>query len=352
VNLEFQPISSVFDATEWLPFVEILALFNGSCAIDDFDWDEGSLLDSLLEDTADIVLRTDYEAEPNTGIQVAKDRFISDLIEQIEERRKILGVAYPFNLPNDGAVLLERKPTSEVSEAAIAYLWLSLFWVFSSQSDYLIVSKTDREEFVRQFSKIFEWICCLLMTSRSPSAVWYFGDSRDSREFLRRLQKVVERVGNGTVKDFNQLQVNQQGTNDGGVDILAVPTYNNVLVPNTTAFLVGATIQKTDRTGKILGHDQITRYRDYFLVGPLLAYQGVLAVPFDGTAIDQANCRDKNCVYINKAEILRILANYPVGSNRLSDIRSPRRKMRSKSRDLSMVATLISKGVGLKIAWV
>jgi hypothetical protein len=190
------------------------------------------------------------------------------------------------------------------------------------------------------------------MTSRAPARVWYFGDSRDVREFLRRLESVVNIVGNGAVKPFDQLQANQTGANDAGVDLMAIPTHHDTVWPNTTAYLVGATIQKSDRSNKIVGLGQITRYRDYFLPGPMLAYQGVLVIPFERKPSEALNCRDKNCVYITKIDILRILADYPTGSRRLQNIHSPRRKMRKKSRDLQTSATLVSKGGNLKIAWV
>lgn len=352
MKLEFQPISSIADVDEWLPFVEVLALFNGGCAIEDLDWDDGPLLTSLLEEITDVSLRADYEAEPTTGIQVAKDRFLSDLRERIAERRALLGDAYPFNLVSDGNRLIDRRPASDVSEAALAYLWLTLFWVVSSQSDYLVVTKNDQDGFIRNFARIFEYICCLVMVSRVPAVVWYFGDSRDVREFLRRLEGVVNTAGNGSVKPFNQLQENQTGANDAGVDVLAIPTHHNLIPHNATAYLIGATIQKTNRANKIFDQDHINRYRDYFLVGPKLAYQGVLAIPFEGTQIEELNCRDKNCGYIAKADILKILSDYPANSPRLQEIRSPRRKMRKKSRDLQATATLVNKGSALRIAWV
>lgn len=351
MKLEFQPISSVLDAEEWLPFVEMLALFNGSCAIDDLEWDDDPLLRSFIDETVDPALRSDYEAERVAGIQWAKDRFISDLTELILERGALLGDSYPFDVINDGAVLIKLKVVSRISEAGLAYLWLALFWTVSSQSDYLIISADDHKKFIRDFPKVFEYICCMVIATRAPAAVWYFGDSRDVKEFLRRLQKVVNAVGNGGVKTFEQLQQNQTGANDAGVDVLAIPTHQGVIPQNGTAYLLGATIQRTDRTNKIVGHDQITRYREYFLAGPKLAYQGVLAIPFEGTEIDALNCRDKNCGYITKSDILKILADYPVGSSRLTDIRSARLKIRRESRAMKNVAVLVGRSGNLTIAW-
>lgn len=351
MKLEFQPISSVVDVEIWHPIVELITLFNGSCAIDDLDWDEDELLRSLVESEEDPHTRADYAGEPATGIQIAKDRFLSDLAELMEARQDELRDASPFVVVNDGEVLLGRKPLAEASEAALAYSWLTLFWVISSQTDYLIIRKEDRDAFLRLFANVFEWICCLVVKSRHDARVWYLGDSRDVREFLRRLINVVEVIGNGSTKTYEQLERNQTGANDAGVDVVAIQTRDDAVHTDSTAYLVGVTIQKSSRRNKIIGIDQVHRFTNYFQRGPTLAYQGMLAIPFEGSEAEAQDCRDRNCLYLTKPQIIKILSRYPTNNAELRDIRVPRQKMRRKSRELRGSLLLRGKSGEVSINW-
>ncbi|MFD1950688.1 hypothetical protein ACFSGX_07900 [Sphingomonas arantia] len=350
MRLELQPISGVKQLAAWHPLVELLALFNGSCALDDLEWDDGEMLASYVEDM-DPHARADYEAEPAAGIREAKDLFITGMLELIRDRQAALGAASPFHLPNDGTTLLIRKPVEEVTEASIAYSWMVLFWAISSKTDYLIITKQDRTAFTTDFAKVFEWICCLIMVARSPASVWYFGDSRDVREFLRRLERMVLVAGTGRVKGFAQLQANQVGANDGGVDILAIQTRQGAVPRDATAYLVGATIQQSDRRAKIMGGGSIARFLEFFERGPNFAFHGVLAVPFEASDIDQLNCNLNNCIYLSKAELISILGQYPQDIRQRLNVGTARRKIRQRSREISNTTILVGKAGDLRLQW-
>lgn len=350
MRLELQPISSVKHVGIWHPLVEMLALFHGSCAIDDLEWDEAELLASFVEDM-EPGPRLDYEQEPAAGIQEAKDLFITELSEMIRDRQIALGSASPFIVVGDGATLLIRKRANEVTEASIAYSWMVLFWAISSKTDYLIITDDDRKAFIADFAKVFEWICCLVMVARAPASVWYFGDSRDVREFLRRLERMVAVAGTGRVRDHAAIEENQVGANDGGVDIMAIQTRDGTVPRDATAYLVGATIQKTDRRNKVVGAGAIARFRGFFERGPHLAFQGILAVPFEPTLIDEQNCRDNNCAYLAKPELIKILGDYPRDRKRRLDVHVARRRMRQRSREMTQAAVLIGKAGELKLEW-
>ncbi len=352
MKIEFQPIASIHDVASWHPIVEVMTLFSGSCSPTDLEWDEDELLRSLIEDTNDPELRADYEAEPAFGIREAKDRFLSDLKEIIEAQTTLLGAHSPFEINSGSGLILKRRDAKDTTEAGLAYAWLVMFWAISLKPDFIVISKTDRDAFGRAFAYVFEYICSMVMIARSPTAVWYFGDSRDVNEFMRRLATMVLIAGSGTVKSYAELEENQVGANDAGVDVLAIELHNGAVRSDSVTYLIGATIQKSDRRHKILGIDQVRRFSEYFTKKPKLAYKGILAIPFDATENEHLNCRDKNCLYISKAEILASLAAYPsTDPVRLAYIQRPRRAMLKRSRALQSEAKLISKAGELQISW-
>ncbi len=332
MKLALEPISSVADNEIWHVLIELITILNGSCALDDLEWDDDELLASLLDAEIDRNIRRDYELEPQAGIQVAKDRFISELVETLTITAESLGKACPYTVINDGETLLKRRPASDLCEAALAYAWLVMFWVISSGSDYLVVAKGDRDKFLREFAPIFEWICCLVLKSRQPTKVWYLGDSRNVKELLRRLGDVIMTTGNGVVKAQVDVEANQAGANDAGVDVFGIQTHGGVVRRDSQGFLLGATIQRDNRSHKIMGLKQINRFTSFFSRAPSLAFQGILAIPFPPSPIEELNCRDENCIYITKIEIIRILSQYPSDVRLLRDIRVPRRNIRLKTR--------------------
>lgn len=351
MKIELQPISSIKDTEEWHSIIEMIAIFLGQCTINDLEWDEDELLKSYLDCIDDRELRADYEAEPQSGVQAAKDQFISDVSEMIAIRQGMLGAQSPFKISEHETILLLRKPAAETTLAGLCYAWLSIFWAISSSHDHIIITKNDRDNFVREFSRIFEYICCVAMAARTPSAIWYFGDSRDVREFMKRLSKVTQKIGNGTVKDFANLEENQTGANDAGVDVIAITTRNNSIYNDSTAFLVSATIQKSDRRNKIIGTDQIRRFTSYFSRGPILSYGGMLVIPYPESSSEGLNCRDKNCGYMTKNEIIQNLAQFPSDKQRTLYLIHPHRLLLKKSKAWRNNAKIICKGRESLVDW-
>nr|WP_303705185.1 hypothetical protein [Brevundimonas naejangsanensis] len=315
MKLDFQPISSVKDAEEVLGIIEIRSLFHGLTYIADLEWDEDALLASFLDQVEDTKLREDYTQERAVGIQEAKDHLLSDLRRLIEERHGSLGENSPFEWRFHEEVLLERKEFSALTMAGIGYLWLSLHWLLQSEKDYLVVAVEDAEAFRRAFTAVFEQICCYAISGRQPTAVWYFGAGRSVKDFLSRLRDMTAACGNGQVKSFNQLERNQIGANDAGVDLIAIEVQGGQIRRNALAFLVGATLQKSDRRGKIMGMPEVNRFTAYFQRAPLLAYKGVLAIPFARSEIEELNCRDQDCLYIPREEMILFLGQAPTAAH-------------------------------------
>jgi len=312
MKIDFEPIASVGDAEEVLALIEIRTLFYPSTYVGDLEWDEDQLLASFIDQLDDPGLRQDYLGEPAAGVDEAKNRLLSDLYVLIEQRHGTLKANTPFEWNFADGLLLARRDRRALNAASLGYLWLSLYWLLVSDKNYLVVEEPDRKEFLRQFANVFEQICCYAISGQSENVVWYLGDSRSSAEFLRRLETVTAACGNGAAKRPDQLEAHQIGANDAGVDVLAIETHDGEIRHNALTHLVGVTIQQASRRNKVMGVDQRNRFTGYFEREPLLTYNGVLAVPFDRSENDELTCRDNNCLYLAKDEIVKNLGRVAV----------------------------------------
>ncbi len=351
MKIEFQPIANVGDAAAWVPLIETMALFDGQCTISDLEWDEDELRQSLIERTSDRELRADYEAEPQFAVDEAKNEFVSELVELLDERASVLKGHSPFIRTASSTTFLVRKDAKVTSDAGLAYAWLVFFWAINSPPELVVVDKEEVKGFGRLFDDVFEVVAAMVMAARSPSLVWRLGDSRDVREFLSRLNTITTRTGSGVVKVYDQLKTNQVGANDAGVDVIAIETRNGSTQRDLPAYLVGVTIQKSDRRKKIIGIDEVRRFVSYFLNTPRLSYLGVLAIPFVGTDLDHENCSDKQCLYITKQEVLEYLGQYPTDWRSQLTTARARRWMRDLSRSKQSEASLVRSRGETQLAW-
>jgi hypothetical protein len=304
VNLDIEPISSFDHTEEILGVVEIVALFNGECYLADLQWDSDQLLASYLPALSDATVRADYEAENAAGIQAAKDAAIGLLQDLIEQRHGNLATNTPFTWDFSNELLLKKKRV--IPAAGLAYLWLSLFWNINSRNSYLVMTP-DKATFLSAFDTIFEAMCALVLAGRRESAVWYLGNSRSAAELLRRLGSFVDFCGSGQVKGYASLTRTQRRSNDGGVDVLAVTTANGSAGQDSEIYLLGATIQATNRLQKVIGANQKARFRGYLLQPPHAPFTGVLAVPFEYSELDAEHCAEQDCLYFSKRSFLDYL---------------------------------------------
>jgi len=318
--------------------------------VGDLEWDEDQLLASLLEQIDDPSLRQDYEGEPAAGVEEAKNQLLSELYALIEKRHGALKGNTPFEWKFADGLLLQRRDRGAINAVGLGYLWLSLYWLLLSDKNYIVVDDADRMDFNHKFANVFEQICCYAVCGQSAGLIWYFGDSRSSAEFLRRLETVVDACGNGAVKRADQLERHQVGTNDAGVDLLAVETHNGEIRRNALALLVGVTIQKSSRRNKVMGLDQRTRFVGYFDRLPLLAYKGVLAVPFERSENDELTCRDNDCLYLAKEEIVHNLGQVVLESAG-KGLRHPGGKLLRATGALRAKVRLADNEQGRSINW-
>ncbi|OYY89133.1 MAG: hypothetical protein B7Y45_13530 [Sphingomonas sp. 28-66-16] len=348
MNIDFEPIASVRDVAEVLAVIELRTLFYGTTYVADLEWDEDALLSSFLEQIDDPAVREDYRAEPTAGIQEAKGRLLSDLYALIEKRHGALAAHTPFNWDFSNGVLLDQRDQAELTAVAIGYLWLSLFWLMQSDKNYLIIDTEHRTAFLRIFAAVFELICCFVVTGRTNVATWYLGDSRDVGGFLGRLERISRACGSGVVKPRGELEPNQTGANDGGVDLIAVEIQDGAIRRDALAYLIGATLQRSDRRGKIMGIPEINRFTGYFSAKPVLAYKGMLAVPFARSEIEELNCRDQDCLYIGQEDILYYLGRIPEGRAR-GRLRRPGLKLLRATASFAGKLVMADNGQGRTI---
>jgi hypothetical protein len=307
MNLDYEPISSPSHIEEALGIVELIALFSGECFEGDLEWDEDQLLDNYLESIEDPLIRADFEIERAAGIQAAKDQVIGDLRELIVGRHGKLGFHSPFEWDFGRELLLKRK--SRITPVGYAYIWLSIFWLLRSENNYLVATPDDKG-FLRSFDKVFEATCAFALAGRRESAVWYLGSSRNAQELLRRLLEVTQFCGSGLTKGYNQLTKTQKRANDGGVDVLAVTTIAGSVTLDSEIYLLGATIQKKGRRPKLIGVNQVTRLRGYFMHQPNPPMIGALAVPFAHSYLDAEECAEQNCLYLSKDNFLAYMGQH------------------------------------------
>jgi hypothetical protein len=350
MKIDFEPISSVKDAEELLAILEIRTLFYLSTYVSDIEWDEDELFISFLDEIEDPVQRRDYEVERTSAIDEAKNKILQELYALIMARHGDLKDNTPFEWDFDQDLLLQRRPCAKLNAVSLGYLWLSLFWLAQSEKDYLVMEPDDLKAFNTEFAKVFELICCYVISSKSDAFVWYLGDSRSNAEFLRRLESVTKACGTGSVTPPKALMPYQKGVNDGGVDVLAIETLDGVIHGNALAYLIGATIQQASRMNKVIGLQQQNRFSGFFTAKPLLAYKGVLAVPFERSPYDEGHCYDANCLYWPKEEILSRLGKLDVEMVR-ARLRHPELNLLRATRALSAKFRLADNDVGQSISW-
>lgn len=319
MRIDFEPIASVSDVEEVAAIIEIRTLFYGATYVADLDWDEDALLASFLDQLDDPATREDFAQERAAGVQEAKDRLLSEVRHFIAERHGTLAVNSPFTWRFDEGVLLEWRDRSELTMAGIGYLWMSFHWLLQSDKNYLIVEEEDQKRFRREFADVFEQICCYAISGSRQTSVWYLGSSRNVAGLLVYLRSIARACGSGVPKPLDQLDANQNGANDGGVDLIAIEHHAGTIRRNALALLVGATIQKTNRRIKIMGTPEINRFTSFFQKKPLLGYKGLLAVPFPRSPIEEEDCRDQDCLYFGREDIILNLGLAPAGdtANRL-----------------------------------
>ncbi len=295
------------DVEDALAIAEFWAIVKGGFSITDFEWDDDELIASYIDTIVDPLMRKDLTQEPSFALSEAKDEFARQIHVSIENRKRSLGGRYPFHYePNEDLFLV--LPNREALDfQALSYCWVSFYNAAQSDRHLVSMANADRKQLVREFAAIFEFICCYALAVRSAGPVWHLGKERSTATLLRRLSEICKFIGSGAAKNFKDLEVHLAYSNDGGVDVFGVYAPAGAFQKGSQAFLLGATIQKTDRKRKIVGPEAAAEFQGLFSTVPLLPFHGVLAVPFEFDQAEAERCRIRQCIYLSRAEIILLL---------------------------------------------
>lgn len=313
--MRLEPISSVNDVEEAAAIAQLTCTFTSEFDESDFEWDDDALLESLIEtlrDEDDDEAAKYFETEAVRGVQHAKERLLSDVRSLLRHRLSALGDHSPFNWDMRGARLLERKPLTDIDGVGAAYLWFCLFDLSESDRNYLQVDPDQYRVFRNIFDDVFEVITCYAIAGRQEQHTWYVGSHRSAADFLRFLTRITRKARSGKVKSYDDLDVHQKSVNDAGVDGIGLGLHCGKIGNDSTLIFAQATIQKTNRRIKLFGADEIKRIKAFFANYPRAAAIGALAIPYEGTEIDRANCAEQDCIYITRDEIYKFIGRHPV----------------------------------------
>ncbi|QFT65960.1 hypothetical protein FIU93_04165 [Labrenzia sp. THAF35] len=310
MNIELSPISS-FDQVEIAALViELTAAVNGIGLIDDAQLDLDLLSGELIANPGRFDLEEEQEFLENEEFaahNLAKEKFSALVSSFLERRAQSLGQAYPFSLKYADGPIVELKPVEDISISCVAVVAMAVFSVLQD-NNVAQITKEDKAKFSRLFEPIFELVCTLALAADNEGVVWWNGRSRSQRTFLKQLVRVRDFIGTGLVRTAEQLQANQVGVNDGGVDAFGISTVNGQVGPDATCSLLGATLQRSARRNKIVGPAQVNRLLGFFINVPHLTFAGILAIPFKSQEAEAQDCRDAQCRYLPIDAIYRNLA--------------------------------------------
>lgn len=344
MHLSIEPISSVDHIDDLATIIQLSCIFHGEIFESDLQWDDDLIFQTFLEarkaegDDADTL--NDYEAEPNRTIQLAKEQMVHDARSILHERSILMSVHFPFEISSDIGKLLSLKEV--VDGSGTAYLWLLMFDLLNSDTNYIQLSADDENFFKKRFYAVFEIIACYALSGRNENYVWCTGRIRSASSYLNLLRRILGKVGSGVVKELEKLDENQINVNEAGVDGVALSTVDGVVGNDAEIIILQSTVQKGQRRTKVVGPGQVTRFKSFFEKNPRAAVHGALAIPYEGTAIDQADCAEANCIYLPRSEILKYIGREPtdtgkrLGTWRLDAI------MRSHNKVLSERVRLIT----------
>lgn len=327
MKIEFAPVTSFKQINEAALLLEISAVINGLGVIDDIQPDLPLLLDEIKAepDAFDLAGELDFlEAEDFAAENLTREKFARAVASVLGSRAETLGEAYPFELGYADGPIVTLKPAVEINTAGLAVIALSIFLVLQD-SDLAQISKEDRAKFSRTFEPVFELICCLALAADNEGVVWWNGRSRGKKTFLFQLNKIRNFAGSGVVRQIGQLQANQVGVNDGGVDAFGISTFNGVVGPDSVCAMLGATLQRSARRNKIVGPAELVRLGRFFVNPPVLVFQGILAVPFPRHEAEALDCQEQNCRYFPLEVINRNLQTFAARGDLAQTLRFTRR---------------------------
>ncbi len=352
VQLQFEPVSAMHEAEDFVSVAEFWTIMNGRFTISDIDWDDDQITASYIETVTDPTYKKDLIAEPGYALTEAREAFHRELLEAISRRSDDMSGGYPFVFDATDDAFLTLTDNKDRLLQAQAYFWLSFFRLLESSHAVVSINDDGRNAFAKAFEKAFEMACCHALAVRGNGPVWYLGSSRSVDDLIGRLGEVCAFVGNGKLKDKKELEKFMANSNDGGVDVLCVYAPAGKVTNGSNAFLLGATVQKSSRKNKIMTNDNMDDFANLFSERPLLPFHGVLAIPFDSEEAEAQRCRERDCIYLPHPEMLRHIGIDVSEPNAASNLRHVRRQLNSLTANFISLVVVATNGgfIPMKVA--
>lgn len=259
-----------------------------------------------INNCVDEIDRDGYYSEPQLADDELIDSFSKSLLKMAKTRSDELAEHYPFAVHYNDQLIM-RIP-GQISAVGACYLSLQFFRgldggtieVYGENDE---IERECRENFNREFRKIFEFIAGYTVAGQEEGAPYMISDCRSARRLETLLKIICQKVGSGQVRSFEQWNSQLQNANDGGVDCLVhlggpgAPGYSEVA-------LVGATVQREGIDDKIIGPEKLQQFGSAFRQQPA-AFKGVLVRPMDEDVYLKEKCVNKQCLLFSYDEIWR-----------------------------------------------
>jgi hypothetical protein len=300
--IDLAPITSGAAVNDTLSAIEVVALLRGAVRVDELVWDDDALTSWYIDERVDPELQAAYREESRTAVDEAREVTLGELAAEMERRRDLLGLAYPFTTNIREGLFLELGPNEACIPQTACYLWLALFRASQSDDDHLTLSQNAKDAVRTHFANVFEIISAYALLGRADGPIWYLGSSRSVDRLLAILGYITSRIASGEVKARHQLLANQINANDAGIDAILIERQEPFV-----GYLLGATIQKSDRRKKIIGRDEVLRFHDFFVNRIGSVFLGVLATPYEPREDERINCADRRCLYFHGDLIMELL---------------------------------------------
>lgn len=307
IYFELEPLSTLADRRHLLAYVEVHALASGFSGLDDIDLDQDALTQAYIESLPKIE-REDLREEPQHAFTILREQIEAAIIEETIETEAVMGADYPFLPRSDPGILLELKPKGDITAFGWCYIALQIFAL--DQRDHLAFRATHehsdlkdpRAYFRRVFYPLFELMAGVVVANDHAGIPVFLSDCRSASALLRRLGYACELFQKGTVKQKQQLDINEADANDGGIDAI-VGVFGETGLQRT--IFVAATVQKENLRKKMIGRDEVDRLLG-FLVSPKpwRPCYGTLVHPEPFDEGVKLMCAEKNCGYLAREHIL------------------------------------------------
>ncbi len=231
-------------------------------------------------DGAMTVQEEDHLADDGEADGIADDR--RSLIEdEIEQRSKELGQAYPFTLSDDGEEL-QLKAASD-RRGGVFYLLCLIVSHFAYSP--ILLWLPDEADISQVRNKHFQVFATCAVAGMIPGPAISMGWPRASTETILEVLTRVTEMGATGIPRPAPGQEASPAAKDGGVDVIAWQIANNNLPPPVVMYF-GQTASGHNWSGKSAVHEIDTFLSAYYMEYPKTNFAAVTIIPHRLSATD------------------------------------------------------------------